>query len=766
MAALVNVTKATSLSITIPATTQGNCLVVTVMVNNNGGSTGSVSGITLGGSAGNFALAKAQHVTNGISASADVIIWTDQSCAGGQTAIVISGSNLTLIDGIAVYEFSGVLPSLALDKTTSSSGTSTSYTSGATATLSQPAEIAVGAIAASSANVTAPAVSWIDESSGLNNTCKTGYQITSSTNALTYNGSMTSDVWAAAVITLKTTVAGTSSSIPAPFSLTSPYPLNMVTGSYGYTPQHPANYPNTYIQGITATDTVVANTGTPTVNRSGLASAVTSRSFFGNIAIQPNYSFQAPFPVSLPYPMNLNLGSYRVQPRFNTNVAVPTIAVFGLTANVNVAAPNGGAQITTAGVYSLQFPFASNTPYPLNIISKIKPQHQGQPLAYVAVATANVVVTAPMGSIVISKNLVSHEVVTANFGGLFIQGKVQPSYPFTNFPLPLKLHNLRPVYSSGKIQFPTVVFGVTANESVASIIGTVEIGKHVPGFVSNNFAASLPGIVSISVPKNASNVNAIPHAPSARTTFAGTVSSASSAAHSGIVTVRELGITVNVNANPEFGSVHIGHSVLGITATVTVAPVTGSPKISISEHANVSAASSVHISVSKAGNVSAVSASSRFGTVNIFKSLHSNVAVASVAGIKVSPSLSPARVSAKANARTVISVPVAGSQVIASSTAGTRTTIGETAMITVSSPVGVTKVIISSHVSGVAATAPNEGKVINGITSSVTATAHMGSAVIRYSNTARTSVNAYLGEAGTSHIDARIIARLNNFRGF
>ena len=529
----------------------------------------------------------------------------------------------------------------------------------------------------------------------------------------------------------------------------------------------PASYPGVYIQGITATDTVTANVGTPVVNRTGLASAVTDRSFFGNVVIQPNYQYPAPFPVSLPYPMNLTLGPYRVQARYNTNVAVPTIVVFGITAQAAVSAPSDfGFQSVTPGIFFNQFSFANNIPYPLNIINRVRPQIQGQPLAYVAEPTINVSAVAPFGSVNISKVITANENVAASFGGIFIQGKVQPSYPFTNFPLPLKLRNLRPQYSSGKIKFPTVVFGLTANVSVSAPSGIVEIGKAVPGFVSNNFAASVPGLCVVSVPKNASNVSVHPSSPGAKITAFGTLASSTSSAYFGSVSIKELGIRNKVDVNAEFGTVHAGDTDTGTTATVTASAYFGNLTVSLNKTANVSSASSVHLSITKTGLVSSVVTASRFGIIKISQSNSVNITAASTVRIKISPSVAPAQVTSKSFVKTTISVPVTASHITANSVAGTRTSVGQTSSVSIAAPKGITAVKIVNNPSGVTAKANNEGKVIQGITATVTSTAYIGGISTGYSLSSVVAVAAHLGAAGTSSIHANVIhtwsARLDN----
>lgn len=69
-------------------TTAGNCLIVATGGVTTVGNNPAVTGITLGGAAGNFA----QSVTAGVPASdaSTVSVWADPGCTGGQTALSVS----------------------------------------------------------------------------------------------------------------------------------------------------------------------------------------------------------------------------------------------------------------------------------------------------------------------------------------------------------------------------------------------------------------------------------------------------------------------------------------------------------------------------------------------------------------------------------------------------------------------------------------------------------------------------------------------------
>src|ERR1039457_1905745 len=97
----------TTLTVTLAATTAGNCLVVCV-----GGISSSwyaVTGVTLGGLAGNFAKA------TGSNSSYDGEIWVDDNCAGGQTSLVVTWAGTTEAAAV-VYEISGLATSGAVDQ--------------------------------------------------------------------------------------------------------------------------------------------------------------------------------------------------------------------------------------------------------------------------------------------------------------------------------------------------------------------------------------------------------------------------------------------------------------------------------------------------------------------------------------------------------------------------------------------------------------------------------------------------------------------------
>lgn len=224
MPSTVSTTNAQTLTVTIPATTAGNCLIVCIGATSGNATPPTVTGVTLGGAAGNFAALVTKTATNGISASDGAFIWADPNCAGGQTSVVISGTSLGVAaatGGVTVYEVSGLVLSAVLDKSSGGSSGSavTTWTSGATATTTQAAEFWVGCVVGAG-TVAAPGAPWNDSLAGFTHMAA-GTQIVSATGAATYNSTQTSGIYSAVVATLfaSASTSGTvqpASSRPAP----------------------------------------------------------------------------------------------------------------------------------------------------------------------------------------------------------------------------------------------------------------------------------------------------------------------------------------------------------------------------------------------------------------------------------------------------------------------------------------------------------------------------------------------------------------------
>lgn len=203
-----------TLTITLDSpTTAGNGLIVLVAASGTSANPTAISGMTLGGSAGNFA----QASTFGSDSDAAIgATWLNLSCAGGQTAVAITatgGSGTLALMGTA-YEWQGLAASSALDKNANSvSAGATSWTSTATAATAQSGEVWVGAVfttETSAGTVTGPAAPWtnlaqISQAQGsFIGQWMSGYQQVSATGAATYAGTVSlSSQWIAEVVTLK-----------------------------------------------------------------------------------------------------------------------------------------------------------------------------------------------------------------------------------------------------------------------------------------------------------------------------------------------------------------------------------------------------------------------------------------------------------------------------------------------------------------------------------------------------------------------------------
>jgi hypothetical protein len=197
------------------ATTAGNCVVVVVNAyNTTSGDVPSISGVTLGGSAGNFE----NGATAGSGFTAGVYLlasaWVDYDCAGGQTAVAVSGSNLVPNSntGITLYEVSGIITGNPVDQASANVGTSSgSWTSGTTAATAVADELWIGAATTGGADNATPA-GWTVSRYAANSEGSAAYQIVTSAGPATYGPGSTQVVWAGAVVTLK----GTTPAPPSP----------------------------------------------------------------------------------------------------------------------------------------------------------------------------------------------------------------------------------------------------------------------------------------------------------------------------------------------------------------------------------------------------------------------------------------------------------------------------------------------------------------------------------------------------------------------
>lgn len=201
------------LSLTLPNNTQpGNTLIVNI------GSSATptnptISSITLGGSAGNFA----QVVTAGTPSSADesVFMWNDPNCAAGQTALSVTFSGTFTGSVLATaMEFAGILQASPADKSTGQNNDAapSTWSSTATATTTQPAELAVGCclgfLSSGIGTIGGPSSPWVnltqETSSSTHVGLLSGYQLLNGLQAVTYSGTFaTTGNYSAVVATFK-----------------------------------------------------------------------------------------------------------------------------------------------------------------------------------------------------------------------------------------------------------------------------------------------------------------------------------------------------------------------------------------------------------------------------------------------------------------------------------------------------------------------------------------------------------------------------------
>lgn len=203
----------TSITVTLAsATTAGNCLVV--HVTGTGSGAPSVSGVTIGGSASNFGALKSSNSSNGFTVFVMAASWACPNCPGGQTSVVVSGTNLK---SVVVDEVSGLASTFAalLDQfNTGGAGSGTAWSSGTTPATTNAAEY-IGGVAIDSGTMTGPGAPWTNTSPVSGSIA--GRQISSATGTFTYSGtSSLSAAWAAVVVTLFPAAAPPT---PAPFSL-------------------------------------------------------------------------------------------------------------------------------------------------------------------------------------------------------------------------------------------------------------------------------------------------------------------------------------------------------------------------------------------------------------------------------------------------------------------------------------------------------------------------------------------------------------------
>ena len=197
---------ASSVTLTfVNPTTAGNCIVVCAG-NYSTASGTDLTGITLGGSAGNFGKLISVPTTSALNQGC--AIWADPDCAGGQTSVVVTLNGTHALSAVA-YEVSGLVTSAVLDQSSASSGTSgSSWTSGTTGMTTLASEAWFGVASVYNAFAAEPSA-WVNtEPAGDDVDLLAGYQIAAAAGEAVYAGSQTAaGTWSAAAVTLKASVS-------------------------------------------------------------------------------------------------------------------------------------------------------------------------------------------------------------------------------------------------------------------------------------------------------------------------------------------------------------------------------------------------------------------------------------------------------------------------------------------------------------------------------------------------------------------------------
>lgn len=162
----------------------------------------AVTGVTLGGSAGNFAQAASGVCAYAISSEYIMAaLWVGYNVPAGQTAVAVTGNNLTVnaAYGIVIYEVTGLTTVTNPVDRAAAAGAAvagTTWSSGATANTRSANEIWFGT-ASGAGFLVLPG--WVNQEA---NNQAASYQPQVVTGAATYTGTQPSGAWAAAVVTL------------------------------------------------------------------------------------------------------------------------------------------------------------------------------------------------------------------------------------------------------------------------------------------------------------------------------------------------------------------------------------------------------------------------------------------------------------------------------------------------------------------------------------------------------------------------------------
>lgn len=178
------------------ATRAGNTLIAMASVRNAGSSNGTLSTVTLGGAADNFAQAASFGSGTG---PAQLYWWLDPLCAGGGTTVIFTTTGGAGAEALtmSVLEVGGMIPIPAgAGAVDASSGSVTAagsaiWNSG-TVLSGWPTEIWTGLVAAAGTHtVTGPGYPWVNLTSQPNGTIsitEAGYQLTPNLGTVSFSG--------------------------------------------------------------------------------------------------------------------------------------------------------------------------------------------------------------------------------------------------------------------------------------------------------------------------------------------------------------------------------------------------------------------------------------------------------------------------------------------------------------------------------------------------------------------------------------------------
>lgn len=228
-------TSSSSLTLTLNSgTTAGNSLILCIGEFTASGSGGPSPGLTAKLGTTSMTTVDQWEDTN---ANVAAEIWVLDNIAGGQTSVPITFIGTNTDNAAMAFEVSGLNPSGSLDKVVAADNdftTSGSWSTGNTATLTQPSEIAVGVacLQGTAISVTGPSSPWSNTTTSISTTFKLicGTNIVNATTGLAYAGSATA------------TGSGNEAAVIATFKAVQPLGAVLVSNRSQLAVQRAANY--------------------------------------------------------------------------------------------------------------------------------------------------------------------------------------------------------------------------------------------------------------------------------------------------------------------------------------------------------------------------------------------------------------------------------------------------------------------------------------------------------------------------------------------